>query len=242
MVKSFNIPILITSAINVSASQTLVNDPNTRLELTIQSIKKWLLLSSANQFVICDGSGFDLNPHINILKIENPSIKFEVIHFINDISGVIAKGKGYGEGEIINYALKHSHILKNASVFAKCTGKLWVENFDNCIKSFNGVSAFDFKGKFTPNRVDTRFYLVNKNFYFLNLAKAHQNVDDENNFYLEHAFKEKLNSVKLSDYVMYPTPRISGISGSTGIQYKQNKFKNLLRDIRSLLIRFNIFQ
>lgn len=241
MSKFINMPILITSAINVSAPQTLLTNPNIRLDLTIQSIKNWILTSSANKFVICDGSGFDLTPHLKLIKLENSSIDFEIIFFTNDISEVIKKGKGYGEGEIINYALKHSHILKNSTEFAKCTGKLWVENFDSCVKEFNGTYSFDFKGLLRPIQIDTRFYLVNKNFYIENLLDIHQLVDDKNGVYLEHSFKERLSTIKLADYVMYPTPRINGTSGSMGILYKKNKIKNYLRDIRSLLIKLTKF-
>ncbi|MBV8887332.1 MAG: hypothetical protein JO235_25510 [Chroococcidiopsidaceae cyanobacterium CP_BM_RX_35] len=38
-------------------------------------------------------------------------------------------GKGWGEGEIIEYAINHSKILNKSTRFYKVTGRLFVENF-----------------------------------------------------------------------------------------------------------------
>lgn len=232
------IPILITSAINVSAKQTMLTDVDVRLRLTLQSIEQWRSTPMVSHVVVCDGSGFDLGPYIKNMDTEKIGANCEVVFFNNDVAKVRSKGKGYGEGEIVNYALEHSLILREAIVFAKCTGKLWVENFVDCLKRFNGLAAFDFHGKFTPNQIDTRFYIVNKEFFNLNLAVLHNHVDDSKGFYLEHAYRNGLKNTKLSSYVMTPTPKICGISGSMGTIYKYNKIKSFLRNARSEFIRF----
>lgn len=235
--KLVSMPVLITSAINVSAAQTILTDSTARMDLTLKSIDQWRSTSGVSHVVVCDGSGFDLEPHIKKMKSVKNGVTCEVITFTNDVAGVKAKGKGYGEGEIVNYALQHSKTLKDARHFAKCTGKLWVENFADCLNGFNGLAAFDFRGNLTPEQIDTRFYMVNKDFFALNMAALHRSVDDGNGFYLEHAFRDGLKTLKLSDYVMYPTPRIRGVSGSMGVHYKSNRIKAALRDARSLLIK-----
>lgn len=232
-----NIPILITSAINVSAPKTALTNKDERLDLTLRSIEKWLSLEFVNQLIICDGSGFDLSGYINPLMSKHSKTDCEVIFFTNDIAKVREKGKGYGEGEIINYALQHSRILYAAKAFGKCTGKLWVENYLDCVKAFNGLAAFDFKGGVNPSQIDTRFYLVSKDFYKSNLATAYQSVDDKNGFYLEHAFRDGLRVKRVSDYAMFPTPRVCGISGSMGLMYRESWLKNVMRDVRSLIIK-----
>lgn len=235
--KLVSVPVLITSAINVSAAQTILIDSSIRLDLTLKSIAQWRTTPGVSHVVVCDGSGFDLGPHIGEMFTNQKCVGFEVISFTNDVTGVKAKGKGYGEGEIVNYALQHSKVLKDAKNFAKCTGKLWVENFAACLKEFNGFAAFDFSGKFKPVKIDTRFYIVNKDFYVANMAALHHCVDDSNGFYLEHAFRDGLKSRAVSDYVMYPTPRISGISGSMGLHHETSRTKAALRDFRSLMIK-----
>ena len=232
-----SIPVLITSAINVSAAKTVLTDPNVRLCLTLKCINKWCSTPGVSHVIVCDGSGFDLRPHLNKIVSTKSGISCEIISFKNDVVGVKAKGKGYGEGEIINYALGHSKFLNGASHFAKCTGKLWVENFATCLSGFNQLASFDFYGNFKPIMIDTRFYIVEKEFYISKLAALHNYVDDDNGYYLEHAFRDGLAILKLSDYVMYPTPRISGVSGSMGVHFETNRFKAALRDVRSQLVK-----
>ena len=231
-------PLLITTAITVSAAQTMLTDSSRRLDLTLESIRRWRLTRGVGSVVVCDGSGYDLGPYINDGLPSPGAAPCEVMRFTNDLAGVRSKGKGYGEGEIVNYALQHSAILKEATCFAKCTGKLWVENFADCIKGFNGLAAFDFVGIFKPQTIDTRFYIVNKAFFVSNMAGLHANVNDAEGLYLEHAFKEGLKMLKYSDYIMVPTPRIGGVSGSTGMAFKApHSLKAVLRDIRSILVK-----
>ena len=230
-------PVLITSAINVSAAKTVLTDVKARLELTLNSVQQWRETPGVSHVIVCDGSGFDLGPHISNMFSNQADVGCEVISFTNDVAGVKAKGKGYGEGEIVNYALQQSQVLKGASHFAKCTGKLWVENFASCLNGFNGLAAFDFRGNFKPVQIDTRFYIVNKEFFVANMAALHHFVDDGNGFYLEHAFRDGLKSRALSDYVMFPTPRIRGISGSMGVRLETSRTKAALRDFRSLMIK-----
>lgn len=233
----FGIPVLITSAVNVFAEHTRLNDVQVRLQLTLQSIEKWRSTPLVSHVVVCDGSGFDLEPYIKNINADGEYCACEVISFTNNVARVRSQGKGYGEGEIVNYALQRSKVLKNANIFAKCTGRLWVKNFDRCLKKFNGIASFDFQGKLTPVNVDTRFYIVQKEFYILNLAGLHNQVDDNKQYYLEHAYRDGLKIIKLSDYVMTPTPIVLGISGSMGIEYRQHKIKMFLRNIRSAFIK-----
>ena len=107
-------------------------------------------------------------------------------------------------------ALRHSRILRSASSFAKCTGKLWVTNFAYCLRGFNGVAAFDFRGLWKPTLIDSMFYIVGTDFYASRIARLHEAVDDDNGYYLEHAFRDGLRDLPPSRYVMYPTPRIVG--------------------------------
>jgi len=230
-------PVLITSAVHVSSAQTVYCDEQKRLQETLSGLMHWVATPSVRQVVICDGSGFDFAPALTDLRSAYQHVEIEALTFTNDIDAVRARGKGYGEGEIVNHALVHSRILAAAPAFAKCTGKLWVSNFAKCLRGFNGTAAFDYNGKLTPQFIDTRFYLVDKGFHRDVLAQAYREVDDTSGFYLEHAYQKALASRRLADYVMCPTPRIRGVSGSMGVAYQTQGFKALLRDVRSRLVR-----
>ena len=162
-------PILLTSCVIVSDHSVSLKDENSRIRLTIESIEKWLAISSDLRLVICDGSNFDFS---KIATEKFPQANIECLFFENDRKSVGLYGKGYGEGEIVKYALQNSVYLKESDFFAKCTAKLWVENFFECLKCWNGT--FLCKGYFSNvfllkktqfSYVDTRFYLVNKSFY-----------------------------------------------------------------------------
>ena len=230
------IPLLLTSSIVVSAKHTLLSDTKLRLTETIKSIEKWASTPGIGKIVVCDGSDFDLTPYAHHLR--DNGVDLEVLTFQNDATGVQMKGKGYGEGQIVNYALSHSRILSNSTSFAKCTSKLWVSNYAACISGFNGRLSFDFNGWLTPRFIDTRFYIAAKDQYRGLLKEAHVQVDDDAGYYLEHAFRDALSGVKLLDYAMVPTPRIQGISGSTAKSYQPSRLKSSLRDARSICVKY----
>ena len=111
------VPILLTSSVKVMDSSGKLNNPNLRIHYTIESISEWIKIDPSVQIVICDGSGFDFS---DTVKNKFPLAKIECIFFDNDAEKIKIHGKGYGEGEIIRYALQHSHMLLKSDVFIKC--------------------------------------------------------------------------------------------------------------------------
>jgi hypothetical protein len=231
-----DIPILITSAINVSADKTALRNSSDRLTETLKGLQEWLRLPCAPRIVLCDGSGFDLGPFLADLPCETKK-RVEHLSFTNSVDMVRTRGKGWGEGEIVNFALEHSETLRAASAFAKCTGKLWIPNYVQCVRKFNGVASFDFNGRLKPRFIDTRFYIVSKDFFFARLANVYKTVQDNQGFYLEHAFLHALGDVHPGNYAMLPVPWIQGTSGSMATRYEQPRLKRLVRSGRTLLLR-----
>ena len=133
-------PLLLTSCVTVSAPFTQITDQTIRVELTIQSIQKWLCIANDLKIVICDGSNYDFSA---IVADNFPYHAIECLSFNNDTESVAKHGKGYGEGEIIKYALAHSTFLNEADYFAKCTSKMWVNNFLECHNYWNGFFLAD---------------------------------------------------------------------------------------------------
>jgi hypothetical protein len=209
-----SIPILLTSAVRVSAQHTALRDADERLRLTLDSIARWRQTPGIRAVVVCDGSGFDLSP----LLPEGPAgaAPVECLSFQNDIVAVRRQGKGFGEGQIVAHALQHSLHLKQAQVWAKCTAKLWVQNFADCLAGYQGPAAFDIRGFSQVRSVDSRFYLVDSAFHAQHLAHVHEQVDDDHGWYLEHCLLQALEVLPIQRYVMVPPPRVVGVSGSDG--------------------------
>ena len=137
------------------------------------------------------------------------------------------RGKGYGECEIIEYALKQSKLISSShdQCIAKITGRLIVRNITNIIKwhqllfpkrtvfcAINSDLSFP----------DSRLILAPTSFFQLFLHSK-EKINDSKDYYFEHALRDTL--IKENTYPYTPffiMPHIEGISGSTGESYSQH--------------------
>ncbi|OYY58175.1 MAG: hypothetical protein B7Y55_03105 [Polynucleobacter sp. 35-46-207] len=179
--------------------------------------------------------------------IENfPDANIECLFFINNADLILKHGKGFGEGEIILYALGHSKTLNEAEWFVKCTGKLWVDNFWQCLDQWNRqflCQAF-FSNVFSLKKsrleyVDTRFYLVNKDFYQAHLSRAHIERGGLGKRSIEDRFLEIVMREELSNFLFETPPIVCGVGGGSGKYYKDSKTRRLKEKLRSWIISHN---
>jgi hypothetical protein len=218
-------PLLITSSIKVSAPYTQLTDTGERLALTLEYLAHWVRNFSGLRIVLCDGSGYILS---DIVSREFPNRDIECLAFTNDAARVAEFGKGFGEGEIVNYAIRNSSLLRGAGYFAKITSKMWVRNFRQCANIWNGhflgLPVFQYNktlDKVTFEKLDTRFYIVDKNFYLANFASAHLRVRDSQGYHLEHSFRDAILEKRLRSFGFPLTPAIDGVSGSLGRNFSE---------------------
>jgi len=236
------IPILITSSITPHDTAVKLADPEQRLYHAIESISQWIRVAPGCRFVLCDGSSFDFGP---IVKDLFPTTEIESLFFDNDLDKVSAYGRGYGEGEIVKFALKHSAYLRQTDTFAKCSSKLWVENYADCLKEWRGTCLFSgvFKNVFSITKrtemvqVDTRFYIVNSDFYLKNLIDVHQHIGKAPGFGLEDSFLQTLQAIYQRNYLFSVSPVIRGVGGGTGKYYKDSWLRLTKEKIRLKMIK-----
>lgn len=232
-------PILLTSSAIAMDPTVLLADQSLRIFHTIESLRSWLAISPDNRYVVCDGSDFDFS---DLVKQNFPAAKVECLHFKNEEDLVRIHGKGYGEGEIIKYAIDNSKYLKDSLWFAKCTSKLWVENYFECLQEWNGnflCKAF-FSNVFTLKKVkleyiDTRFYLVNKNYYQNNFIDAHIGIGGNKGISIEDRFLEILLSKGLKHFLFKSPPTVCGVGGGSGKYYKNSLVRRAKEKVRSLI-------
>jgi hypothetical protein len=234
-------PLLVTSAAIPTAPFVEISEPTARMRLTVESIRNWLVAFPNLGIVLCDGSGFDFTDALQEASVID-SERLEVLCFTNDQEKVKRQGKGYGEGEIVSYALRHSQLLRRAKVFAKCTGKLFVENYQPCTRGTVHSIRIEksYKGRFSRayDACDTRFYVVSAAYYRSVLEHCHQGVDDRRGYFLEHAFADALkkSGARGTDFAF--KPQISGHSGSMACEYRplsESIKSKVLRNIRRWL-------
>ena len=236
-------PILLTSSAIAMDHSVTLKDPEQRIHYTLESIEKWMKLGADIRLVVCDGSSYDFS---RIVRERFPKRSIECLFFENDKQLVERHGKGYGEGEIIKFALLNSAFLKDADWFAKCTAKLWVDNFLSCVKEWNGsflckayfANVFSFK-KTRFEYIDTRFYLVEKNIYMKYFYETHLKVGGSNGTSIEDNFKEIVLQNRLTRVFFRSPPIVRGMGGGSGKYYRNNFIRRLKESLRSRIVQSN---
>jgi hypothetical protein len=235
-------PLLLTSAVIVGDEQSVkLIDPEKRVKHTIESIEKWLTIAPALDIVICDGSGYD---YTMSLGKRFPKKRIETLSF--SIKGDLIKkyGKGYGEGEIIRYAIRTSKILSNSPYFAKCTAKLWVNNFNLCVKQWNGdlLCYGKFQNVFSIREtvfkeIDTRFYIASVKFYTEHLLNLHLGITEKSPDGIEVMFKNFIETSGAKNILFSLPPLIGGMGGGSGVYYNTSMLKYYKECARTMLLR-----
>lgn len=221
--------LLLTGAIDLrdhKVPTTKVADLKERLTQYLFSIEyaidHYRLISD---IVFCENTHYSYDYSVLQDKAVKNGKQLEILSFKGDYLNIQKKGKGYGEGESIAYALNHSQLLQNCDGFYKLTGRLVIKNMDQLVSSTKADNRFIFHPKNIYQRqvdhVETFFYKVSKEFYIQTLLNTYQEVDEKHFRYLEHIFYNKLAGLRLRAF-KYPV-QISGLSGTSGEPYLAEK-------------------
>ena len=238
-----NLPILLTSSIQVMDFSGKLNNPELRLKHTIECISEWSKINPEGSYVICDGSNYNFS---DILLSKFPKLKIEPLFFLNDQKRIRKHGKGYGEIEIINYAIEQSKILNQSDSFVKCTGKLWVSNYHECLAQWNDkfLGTAHFKDVFSLRKLsidylDTRFYISKKAFFQNNFKESHLNLGGEIGLSIEDEFLRILLTKNEKRFLFNIPPIINGVGGGSGKYYKSNFLKIKKNKLRNWIAKKN---
>lgn len=236
------IPILLTSSVVAHDRSVALTDTEARIHLALESVQAWLKIAPTNCLVLCDGSNFDFS---DIVAAKFPHAEIECLHFENDQELVKQYGRGYGEGEIVRYALHHSQCISEAGCFAKCTSKLWVDNFNQCQALWNGrlLCKGVFSNVFSPFRktefsyIDTRFYIASVSIYQQYFEDAHLEIRKETGHGLEECFRDIFLEQRFRGTLFTVPPVICGVGGGTGVSYRNPWKRRLKERFRLWLVR-----
>ncbi len=218
--------LLLTGAIDIKElfiPSTTIIDTNDRLSQYLKSIDYAIThYESIPEIVFCENTNFTYDYTSLKEKAINKGKKLEVISFSGDYISIKQKGKGFGEGEIIQYALNNSKLLEKCDAFIKLTGRLIVTNMDRIVATTTTDCSFIYHPKMIyqmpVDHIETFLYKADKKFYIQHLIDAHQEVDESRFRYLEHIFYERLSNFNLRSFNLHPN--ISGLSGTSGNPYE----------------------
>lgn len=210
----------------------VISDPEIRKQQYMESLQYYINNTEIKNICYCDNSLAPCNEEL--IKIANDKGKrLECISFQGDTEKVAEKGKGYGEGDILDYAIKNSRLIEETDVLIKVTGRLRVMNMRAILRmAAREYSYFEMHHGY----VDSRCYIVKKKDYVKYLSGVKERVQDGSGYYIEHVLFDEINSH--SDR-FHPLPfalNISGMSGSMGIAYKDSQVKHIAKTIKRLLL------
>jgi hypothetical protein len=239
--KAIKIPVLLTSSVIAHDTGVALTDTDERIRLGLESVEQWLKMVPATNIVLCDGSNFDF---ARIVADRFPLAEIECLHFENNQELVKKFGRGYGEGEIVRYALDHSKYIAKAGCFAKCSSKLWVENFAQCLSAWNGsllckgvfLNVFSLFKKTELVYIDTRFYIASCTTYKRYFENVHFQINQAKGHGLEECFRDTFLKNNLQKSLFSHPPVICGVGGGTGTYYKNSLKRKLKEKIRQKLV------
>ncbi|WP_129594598.1 hypothetical protein [Seramator thermalis] len=237
--------LLITGSIDINKNipHIKLTDTTERLQQYIDSIeyaiKKY---HSIQKIVFAENTNYLYN-YTKLKELSKIYDKeLEIISFQGNQTKTSIHGKGYGEIEIINYALKHSELINTSDIFIKLTGRIKVSNFDFVILSSYENNSFYYVSRANPPYIETIIYKIEKNLFINHFSEIGTEVSDKDGFYLEHAFLKKIESLKehynFGSFRVYRFLR--GISGSTGNKYNSSLKSKIGNTLYSIFKRFDI--
>lgn len=215
-------PLLITTANNppTGTPHLKMEDLATRAIAAKSSVFYFASLGAKN-IVIADATGINLLNVDDLSYLSQMGIQVEQINYTQDHNAIISKGKGFGEGELINFSLSNSKLLQRYDSFFKCTGKVHCRNFNEIEQMISQNNVSNIFWHFMDNTmvkpwVDTRFFYADKNFARSKIIPIYKSCDDKVAA-IEHLLYPLLND-DLSQ-AKAVRPLLSGFSGGTGLPY-----------------------
>lgn len=240
MSPTIEFPLVITTAFspNSNVPYVALKKGDVRTRETVYSIAWWICKSDFDKIIVVDSTG-DATLSASLTELAgNCGKRLEYIAIQNDDESVARYGKGFGEGFALDSALERSALLAECEGFFKCTGKIIVENYLDCVKHARSRQFYFDLPRGLPNFVDTRFYFTSKSFWEANLRDAYKKVNDPSGVFLENAYYESINKVARIPYNPVVI-RLRGLSGTSSETFEIPSLKYRVKTLwRKLYWKF----
>jgi hypothetical protein len=215
--------LLLTGCINPNGmTMTALSNQEERKKQYVEAIH-FYLSNTRYPIVFSENSGTDIS---HLFKKEIQSGRLEYLSFSGNQNK--EKGKGYGECEIIQYALNNSkiiHFVKDKRI-AKITGRLIIRNINSIVRGHSIL--FPQKTVFCAinsnlSFPDSRFIIAPECFY-QTFLKSKEAINDTQGYFFEHTLCDTIKREKQLPYSRFLLmPQIEGMSGSSGEIYQKER-------------------
>lgn len=223
---------------DIAVPKLFLCDPKERRKQYIESIEFYIRRANVKNIVFCDNS--DSAVEEGLFDLARSSGKnFEWLHFRGNAKRCMQQGKGYGEGELLGYALEHSKIIANCDSIIKVTGRLIVKNINRIMRLTRRGRAYMYPitKKDGKPYVCTKFFVMPKRIYAEYFKDAYTAVDDLNLNYIEHIFADVIQKHALHVKLLPLNPDIAGMSGTSGEVYHNTRIRQMWYTIRMHLFK-----
>lgn len=205
----------------------------------LQQYKEALLFTiwsnAFTQIIFCENSNFGTECLADMHKeAVKAGIELELLSFEGNAKEVLKHGKGYGEGEIMDYVFKNSRLLSQETYFVKITGRIKIINIkDICERIKDQMCYFNIPNWTIRDYYDTKLYAMPVSIFDEYFRKAYTQVWDDEGIYLEKVYTKILleEKIKVKNFERYP--RVLGKQGSTGLDYRYIEWKCKIKDVIS---------
>jgi hypothetical protein len=209
--------LLLTGAVKPKPIPFLsLTDHITRASHYREAIQFYITKSMFTKIVFVENTGYAEGfDYLLAIAKKNGKI-LEILSFSGDYELLKKAGKGVGEFENIDFALKNSKLITDQSYITKVTGRYIIQNINefyyshhsydvsfNRIPSYRMIDAFVFS--FKP-QIWKDYFIELKNY-----------VDDPNGIYFEHVIFEGIQNNAISVRMLPALPKYEQISGTTGL-------------------------
>ena len=217
--------ILLTGCINPDGmAYTALNNTEERKAQYVNAIRYYLNKTNYS-VVFAENSGTDISI---LFQDFIDSGRFECLSYMGNQNK--EKGKGYGEAEIIEFAINNSRLIDEKSIIAKITGRLIINNINRIIKPLKKNTDFvSCQFHYDLKFADSRLVCATTAFYF-HFLKHKEQINDSIGVYFEHILSLSVLNSNLRYIPFSEEPLFIGKSGTTGTTYQPSarSIKNTL--------------
>ena len=219
--------LVITSCIepNENVLAVKIKDPEIRKVECLETLNWAITNTIVDEIILVDTNQFDFfNKGKSFLELkEQSNIPVKLLSFRANQEEVVHRGKGYGEGEAIKYALQESkgYDVYN-TMLIKITGGLEILNINEIMENAPQDCITINLNYPYHDMYDTRFYMIPFHLYEEYLVNCHKQVDDRKWICLEHLFYRSIINGRLKTRCTFTYPLYMGKSRSTGKDYSDN--------------------
>ncbi|HXO76324.1 MAG TPA: hypothetical protein VN824_13825, partial [Puia sp.] len=188
-----SIALVLPSSVVVSAPFTVLQDPLQRAAQYLDAISFYIHQTPFARIIVCDNSGFVYPEALHQLAAAQGK-EIELLSFTGDTALISSYGKGYGEGEILDFVFQNSRLLPKAEGVLKVTGRLKLINAAQIVRNckagknyFMPVSLLRPRflvPKAARTCVDTKTWYCTKQFFEKTLRPAYKDVREQQVYFL----------------------------------------------------------